>query len=99
MVESIYYLSIPRMDTDRIAPDLLTPLRICVRAWLVAFIVSAGPGARASEVDDTHRWSPALSVSFDVVGQKARGSIHSGAVLGPPLPQGCDGRGGQLCPY
>lgn len=59
--------------------------------------------AAASEsVDEIERWVPAFSVSFDALGQKARGSVTSGDVLGPPLPEGClmtDGtRNGNLCP-
>lgn len=61
-------------------------------------------GAAASEeLDEIEHWVPAFSVSFDAVGQKARGSVTSGNVLGPPLTEGgClmrnGTRNGALCP-
>ena len=55
--------------------------------------------ARAQQdVDETERWVPAFSLFFDALGQKASGTLTTGMILGPPLPEGCDGDGsGQLC--
>lgn len=35
--------------------------------------------------DEIERWVPALGVSFDALGQKMRGRVATGPVLGPPL--------------
>ncbi len=71
------------------------------RVGLLALVL-APVAADAAEIDDLDRWAPALSVSFDVLGQKADGSIANGPVIGPPLPEGClrenRPRDGQLCP-
>ncbi len=67
-------------------------------AWIVAIALAPACALRADEADETLLWTPALSVSFDVLGQKARGAVTNGPVIGPPLPEGCDGMGGQLCP-
>jgi hypothetical protein len=72
-------------------------------ALLAVLATAPRDGAAASEsLDEIERWVPALSLSFDALGQKARGSVTSGDVLGPPLPEGClmiDGTFNQnLCP-
>ncbi len=80
----------------RVASSYLTTWIAAASGILAASLAPVAIGA--DEVDETLRWAPALSVSFDVVGQKARAQASNGPVLGPPLPEGCDGAGGQLCP-
>jgi len=71
----------------------------------LALLAVLGPcvGAAASEsLGEIERWVPAFSISFDAVAQKARGSVASGNVLGPPFPDGClmnnGTNNGALCP-
>jgi len=51
---------------------------------VIAFLQSIPSGAHA-ENGDHDRWVPSLAVMFEFTGQKARGSVGSGDVLGPPL--------------
>src|SRR5207249_3610557 len=66
---------------------------------LVALGLAAERNAAAAEADgDIDRWVPSLSFYFDVTRQKADGSVTTGLLQGPPLPTGCSGSGGGLCP-
>jgi hypothetical protein len=56
----------------------------CGLGVLIAAAAAAGVPPE-TERDETERWVPSLSVSFDALGQKGEGSITSGPVLGPPL--------------
>ena len=53
--------------------------------------------AESERPDETERWVPSFSVSFDVFGQRGNGSVSSGEVIGPPLsgvtPDGNGDRG------
>ncbi len=72
-------------------------LRPAARLLLAfAALVSAAPGARA-DVDEIERWVPSFSLFFDALTQKGSGSVTSNDIMGPPLPEGCNGSGGQLC--
>jgi hypothetical protein len=72
----------------------------------IAFAQTHTTPAHAQEIDETLRWVPTLSVSFDMLGQKASAEIENGQVFGPPLPEGCPagagpgrpGSPGRLCP-
>jgi hypothetical protein len=67
----------------------------------MCLLVAIGGAARAAEpLDESERWVPAFGPYFEILGQKAHGSLTAGDVLGPPLPAGCDdgSPGGDLCP-
>lgn len=70
------------------------------RCALALALALARAAEAAEPADETLRWVPSFSLFFDALGQKASGSVMSGAVLGPPLPGGCTGpdpRAGRLC--
>jgi len=48
-------------------------------------LVALAGAARASEGGDHDRWVPSFGVFFNYVGQKAKGSLTTTDVLGPPL--------------
>src|SRR5262249_45165774 len=55
-------------------------------AGLVCFPLAIPTVASADETNgDLDRWVPSLSFSFEVVRQKADGSVNPGPILGPPL--------------
>ncbi len=52
-------------------------------------VLSIGFAARAAEPDrEAARWLPAFGVFFDMLGQKASGSVRPGDILGTPLTTG-----------
>ena len=48
----------------------------------------AAPVAAAERADETEYWIPSFGPFFDVLGQKASGSVEPGDVLGTPLTEG-----------
>jgi len=79
------------------------PSRACRSAGPLALalaLLGAAVGAAADEItDESTRWVPSLALGFDTLTQKASGRITTGDVMGPPLPQGCNGQGGNLCQF
>ena len=69
--------------------------------WIAVLFVAFGKAAGASEAsDESQHWAPSFALFFDILGQKAEGTVATGQVLGPPLPDGCGGttpRPGELC--
>jgi hypothetical protein len=68
------------------------PMRPLVRvrrpllcAGMTIFLSQSLAGAAHAENGDHDRWVPSFAVFFDFTGQKAKGSVESGDVLGPPL--------------
>jgi hypothetical protein len=76
------------------------------RVWSAAAVLSIAVSAAArssEERDESDYWTPSFALFYDALGQKFDGSVTTGAVLGPPLPDGgclssADGtRSGALC--
>ena len=61
--------------------------RFACSRWLTTFLVVtlAAVGAHAQGRDESSRWEPSFALDFDFLGQKGRGSVETGPVLGPPL--------------
>jgi hypothetical protein len=76
--------------------------RACRALVGVVFALCVALAADAEELrDETEYWVPAFGPFFDVLGQKASGSVQPGNILGTPLTTGgCNDRGvlnGDLC--
>ena len=82
--------SLPMRPFRRVRTDSSRWLDRSARACAVAIAFALASGARAAEtIDEEDRWVPSFGVNFDILGQKADGSVTTGPVLGPPLPGGC----------
>ena len=63
--------------------------RAC-RALLLVLALVVGLPAHAKEArDESEQWVPAFGMYFDVLRHKARGSVQTSEILGPPFPAGC----------
>jgi hypothetical protein len=58
-----------------------------LRRWpLIVLFLAFGEAVAASEPhDESRRWVPSFAVFFDMLGQKAEGTVTTGPVLGAPL--------------
>lgn len=74
-----------RLQSSRLA--LRTAARRLAHLYGLAILfVASGEAAVASESrDESTRWAPSLALFFDIIGQKAEGTVATSAVLGPPL--------------
>jgi hypothetical protein len=54
------------------------------------FSIVCAIAAKADEPrDESEHWTPSFALFFDALGQHVEGSVTTGPVLGPPLPDGC----------
>lgn len=75
--------ALPMRPPDRIS---IRRARLrCLCAGLALLLPQSLAGAARAENGDHDRWVPSFAVFFDFTTQKARGSVESGDVLGPPL--------------
>jgi hypothetical protein len=71
---------------ERAAHSLMRSARPLAGGLGVLIAAAAAMGVPPeTERDETERWVPSFSLSYDALGQKGEGSITSGPVLGPPL--------------
>lgn len=67
----------------RVAPHGFV-LVLLVLCWVLVPVIGSAQG----EIDETERWVPSAAFSFDVIGQRAKGSVESSPISGPPISTG-----------
>jgi len=71
----------------RVAPHRLASVLLMLCSALAPSV-----GSAQGEIDETERWVPSAAFSFDVIGQRASGSVESSDISGPPISTGgCQG--------